>query len=107
MQAAVAPATAGPASAAARRVIHTVMWRARPDASPAQLTACVVAAKTLERIDGVLAANLNQSFTSDRSRGYTHLLVVEMRDRETLQRYAPHPLHVAARDDYFRIAFQT
>ncbi|KAI9339564.1 hypothetical protein DFJ73DRAFT_567218 [Zopfochytrium polystomum] len=94
-------------SSNARQVVHTVMWKARPTITPELTQSCIKAAKTLEEIEGVISSNLGESFTTDRSQGFTHQLVVVMKNRDVLAHYAPHPLHVAARDNFFRIAFQS
>lgn len=46
-----------------------------------------------ERVPGITAFSLGANY-SERSRGYTHALVVTLRDRAALAAYGPHPAHV-------------
>ncbi|KAI8908480.1 stress responsive A/B barrel domain-containing protein [Gorgonomyces haynaldii] len=55
----------------------------------------------LKSLDGVLEVDFGRTFT-DRHDGYTHLLIVALRDKKALQDYAVHPQHLQAIADYIK-----
>jgi hypothetical protein len=49
-------------------------------------------------IDGVRDVVFRASFTTDRNKGYTHVLRCYMDSADVLPFYAAHPLHVRVKD---------
>eukprot|EP00960_Hanusia_phi_P060107 764409-Hanusia_phi.AAC.2 len=47
------------------------------------------------KVPGIIAISFGPTFTTDRAQGFTHALVVDLKDKEALQAYGPHPEHVA------------
>lgn len=75
-------------------VNHVVLLKFNAGVPPERIDAHLRALATLrERVPGITALSVGANF-SERSRGYTHALVVTLRDRDALAAYAPHPAHV-------------
>mmetsp|Transcript_14151 Transcript_14151/g.16113 ORF Transcript_14151/g.16113 Transcript_14151/m.16113 type:complete len:107 (+) Transcript_14151:128-448(+) len=53
------------------------------------------ASKTLLEIPGVNSVQFGRTFTTERAKGYTHVLVVHFDNKESLPGYGPHPAHKA------------
>ena len=74
---------------------HLVILKFREDATLDQVNAFLTAAKALKgKVEGVVDLTVGQNFT-DRSKGYTHGVCVRFEDKAALERYLPHPEHVA------------
>ncbi|KAJ3032190.1 UNVERIFIED_CONTAM: hypothetical protein HDU68_000029 [Siphonaria sp. JEL0065] len=86
-------------------VIHTVTWTILPGVTKDQVAAARDALLTLTAIPGCTRVQFGETFTTDRSRGYTHQLVVELADKETLPLYAKHPMHVAVLTNHLKPIF--
>mmetsp|Transcript_15597 Transcript_15597/g.24253 ORF Transcript_15597/g.24253 Transcript_15597/m.24253 type:complete len:100 (-) Transcript_15597:153-452(-) len=54
------------------------------------------------KITGLVAVSFGPSFTTDRAKGYTHCLVVDVADRDALKVYLEHPDHVAVAQNDFK-----
>jgi hypothetical protein len=75
-------------------VNHVVLFRFNEGVPAGRVEAHLRALATLpDRVPGITAMSLGASF-SERSRGYTHALVVTLRDRAALAAYGPHPAHM-------------
>ncbi|KAL2915935.1 hypothetical protein HK105_204358 [Polyrhizophydium stewartii] len=77
-------------------VKHMVLFKFRADTPADQLKALSDAFHGLVRVPGVLSVDFGETFTTERSQGFTHVLVVDLVDRAALPVYAQHPLHVDA-----------
>lgn len=72
---------------------HIVLFRWKPEATPAQIDAGMDALRGLrERIPGMAALACGADF-SGRAQGYTHALVARFADRASFDSYGPHPAH--------------
>lgn len=76
--------------------VNHLVWFKFNDGVPAQRIADhLQALQTLPaQVPGILALNLGSNFTQ-RAEGFTHGLVVTLRDKQALAAYAVHPYHVA------------
>jgi hypothetical protein len=75
-------------------VNHVVLLKFNEGVAAGRIDQHLRALATLrDRVPGVTALSLGTNF-SERSRGYTHALVVTLRDRAALAAYGPHPAHV-------------
>ncbi|MBI2911345.1 MAG: Dabb family protein [Chloroflexi bacterium] len=74
------------------KVQHLVLFRVRPDATPAQIEAMLAGLRSLASLDGVEEMAVGANF-SERSGGFTHALSARFRDRAALAAYGPHPAH--------------
>ena len=70
---------------------HIVLLAFKEDTDAGAISALTAAVPGLEGIDGVLSSSLHPSVTSDRARGFTHVLTVDMTC--PLPHYSNHPLH--------------
>ncbi|KAJ3288944.1 hypothetical protein HDU79_004435 [Rhizoclosmatium sp. JEL0117] len=86
-------------------VIHTVTWTALPTATPEKLAAAKEALLTLTAIPGCKRVQFGETFTTERARGYTHQLVVELENKDTLASYGPHPMHQAVLQNHLKHLF--
>ncbi len=74
-------------------VDHIVLFKVRAGATPQQQEAMISALLSLaHRVPGIERIAAGANF-SDRSRGFTHGLVVRFTSREALDAYLPHPDH--------------
>lgn len=72
---------------------HLVLFAAREDISPEDLTDLVSSARALkDSVPGVLELTVGEDF-SGRGGGYTHGLFARFEDRDGLQGYLTHPEH--------------
>ena len=72
---------------------HIVLFRWKPEATPAQVRQVVEGLRALrENIPGILDLTCGENFSS-RARGFKHGLVVRLADRAALEAYGPHPAH--------------
>lgn len=78
---------------------HIVLFKLTPEATEADRRSIVSTAGELKSIEGVLNVTCGENF-SDRNQGYEIGLVVRFRDRESLERYLPHPAHRGWVDRY-------
>ena len=74
-------------------VEHIVLFKVKQGVSVEAITGMVEGLAGLKsRVPGILDLSLGTNF-SDRSKGFTHGLVVRFRDRAALDEYIPHPAH--------------
>jgi len=74
-------------------IAHIVLFKFKPTATPEQIEKALKdAPKLLSPIEGVLEIIGGENFTQ-RSKGYTHGLIVRFIDKGALEKYAPHPIH--------------
>ena len=72
---------------------HIVLFRWTDAATPeAKANVMTELRKLKGKIPGIVDLTCGENF-SDRSKGYTHGLVVRFTDRAALQAYGPHPEH--------------
>ena len=77
------------------QILHVVLFKWNEEASPHAIQAALEALRGLKnKVPGVLEITCGPNF-SDRSKGWTHGLVVRFADREALEGYIPHPDHQA------------
>jgi len=75
---------------------HIVLMKFKADTTVEALekaTANLLALKG--KVPGVQEISFGPTFTTDRSNGYTHALVVDLDDKASLETYGPHPEHQA------------
>jgi hypothetical protein len=77
---------------------HILLLQPRADATPDEIEACRVAlAGLVGRISGLVSFNWGENFApAQRREGFTHGFSMDFVDRESLDRYDPHPDHRAA-----------
>eukprot|EP00842_Homolaphlyctis_polyrhiza_P002123 jgi/Hompol1/2911/HPOL_003063-RA len=75
-------------------VKHIVLFKVRKDVEPAAVTALSHKLHGLKAIEGVQSISFGETFTTERNQGFTHALVVDMQDKETLDRYSKDAGHV-------------
>lgn len=81
---------------------HIVLFRWKLSATPEQIQQAMTALKNLKpKINGILDLSCGENF-SDRSKGFTHGLVVRLKDRQTLNAYFPHPEHQVVVELYIK-----
>lgn len=79
---------------------HVVLFKLTDDATADVKAEIIRTAGVLkDEVDGVLDVTIGENF-SDRNQGYDIGLVVRFRDRESLERYLPHPAHRGWVDRY-------
>lgn len=77
-------------------VTHVVLFRLLPGVSAVAVTSARATALGMQgKIDGVERVEFGETFSTDRSRGFTHMLVVRLSSRAALEGYGPHPAHQA------------
>lgn len=75
------------------QVVHIVLFQWKADASAEAVAAAISELKALkDKIPGILELTCGENFT-DRSKGFTHGLVVRFVDRAALEIYGPHEAH--------------
>ncbi len=75
-------------------VQHLVLLKFNDGVTPARIATHLAALASLrDRVPGVTGLSIGANF-SERSRGYTHALVVTLADRAALAAYGPHPAHM-------------
>jgi hypothetical protein len=72
-------------------VKHYVLFAFKPDAPIQEITQAIY---ELDKIQGVSQLAFGKTFT-DRHKGYTHVLSLDVPTKADLQEYSDHPLHVA------------
>jgi hypothetical protein len=76
-------------------VVHIVWIKFDPGVGAERIEEHIAALKTLQdTVPGISRSSVGTNFT-DRAEGYTHGVVVELRDKAALEVYATHPGHVA------------
>jgi len=78
-------------------VQHIIAIKFKPDVTEEQIIALGQGLKTLTQIDGVLSVECGKDFTQRAD--FNYVMVVIMRDRDTLERYGPHPVHIRVKDE--------
>lgn len=73
-------------------VDHIVLFRWQPGTAPEQINHLLNAILRFDEIPGVEEVSVGANF-SDRAQGYTHGIVVRLKDRESLDQLIPHPAH--------------
>ena len=74
-------------------VEHIVLFKVKEGTPIDAVTAMTDGLGELKnRVPGILDLSVGTNF-SDRSKGFTHGLVVRFRDRASLNEYIPHPAH--------------
>ncbi|MBD2312967.1 Dabb family protein [Desertifilum sp. FACHB-1129] len=74
---------------------HIVLFKWQPDTSPEAIATIIEALKSLQdKIPGIVDLSCGENFC-ERSKGFTHGLVVRFVDRAALENYGPHPEHQA------------
>ncbi|KAI8610489.1 stress responsive A/B barrel domain-containing protein [Chytriomyces sp. MP71] len=87
-------------------LVHTVTLVALDSTTEDELRAASDALMALAAsIAAVKSVRFGATFTTDRARGYTHQLVVELETKDDLAVYATHPAHVAVINDHLKGAF--
>ena len=72
---------------------HIVLFKVKAGTSPEAVAAMMNGLKALQStVPGVVGLSVGANF-SDRSKGFTHGLVVRFRDKAALDGYIPHPAH--------------
>ena len=71
--------------------INIVLLKIKSDTSSIIIQQLISGLKSLTKIDGVLNVSVGPTFTLDRNRGYTHALIVDLRDKSILPLYAQDP----------------
>jgi hypothetical protein len=75
---------------------HIVLFKVAPTVPRGQADAMIRRLTGLkDRVPGIVSAHGGTNLT-DRSQGYTHVLVVRFADRAALDAYLPHAEHQAA-----------
>ena len=74
-------------------VEHIVLFRWADEASQDAIASAVTELRGLKgKIEGIVDLSCGENF-SDRSKGFTHGLVVRFTNRAALEAYGPHPEH--------------
>jgi hypothetical protein len=77
-------------------VNHMVWMKFKPGVSAATIASILDGLKALEKqVPGIVSLTLGSNFT-DRAQGYTHGMMVILKDKEALPAYQAHPAHAAA-----------
>jgi hypothetical protein len=72
---------------------HIVLFKVKVGTSPESVAAMVAGLRGLRSVvPGIVDLSVGANF-SDRSKGFTHGLVVRFQDRAALDGYIPHPAH--------------
>lgn len=87
-------------------VYHLVVFKFRANITAEETAQFIAGIGSLKQIDGVISAQCGEISTSlypsynDRTKGYTHSLVVVLKDSASLQRYDSSPFHEKIKQDY-------
>ncbi|MBI2195380.1 MAG: Dabb family protein [Planctomycetes bacterium] len=74
-------------------VEHLVLLKLKAGTPDSKAKAMLDAVRALKgRIDGIVELTAGPNY-SDRSKGFTHGIMVRFRDPQALARYLPHPIH--------------
>lgn len=85
-------------------VFHIVMIKWKPGTSDERIAERMRALGALkDQIPGIISVHTGVNF-SDRAKGYTHAGIVQLKDREALANYGPHPAHRALGEPFREIA---
>jgi len=85
-------------------VFHVVMIKWKPGISDERIAERMRALEALkDQIPGIISVNTGVNF-SDRGKGYTHAGIVQLKDRQALANYGPHPAHRALGEPFREIA---
>ena len=77
-------------------VNHMVWIKFKPDVSVATIASILAGLKALEtEVPGIKSLTMGSNFT-DRAQGYTHGMMVILKDKDALPAYQTHPAHAAA-----------
>lgn len=72
---------------------HIVILKFHPSTTVEQIDQAIARARTLNKeIDGILDIKAGHNF-SERNQGYSMGLTVTFTDKESLEKYGPHPKH--------------
>ena len=72
---------------------HIVLFKVKANTPPQSIAAMTDGLKGLKAsVPGIVDLSVGANF-SDRSKGFTHGLVVRFQDRAALDGYIPHPAH--------------
>lgn len=75
------------------QIMHIVLFRWTEEATPDAIRRAIQELRELKtKVPGILEISCGENF-SDRSKGFTHGLVVRFTDRAALDQYGPHPEH--------------
>lgn len=81
---------------------HIVLFKVSAEATRAQAERMLKEVLALKNvIPGIMSASAGINF-SERSKGYTHGLVMRFRDRAALDAYLPHPAHQAVIKEFIQ-----
>jgi hypothetical protein len=76
-----------------KQVVHIVLFQWKADASSDAIDLAMEGLRALKpKIPGIVDLTCGPNFT-DRSKGFTHGLVVRFTGRAALETYGPHPEH--------------
>ncbi|KAI9008170.1 hypothetical protein BC832DRAFT_591402 [Gaertneriomyces semiglobifer] len=73
-------------------VTHIVLFKVKSDTNVKHFEEQV---QSLTKVPGVQKLSFGQTFKTQRSKGYTHALVVELADKAALETYATDEHHVS------------
>ncbi|KAI9094712.1 stress responsive A/B barrel domain-containing protein [Phlyctochytrium arcticum] len=80
------------------RILHKrsgiVLFKAKTSLTPDKLAEFVAKCRSLTKVPGVNQLNFGPTFKTERAKGYTHALVVQLADKTALGTYAADPYHV-------------
>ncbi|KNC98485.1 uncharacterized protein SPPG_06185 [Spizellomyces punctatus DAOM BR117] len=85
-------------------VTHIVLFKVKPDIPPQQLAEFDTQVRSLKQVPGVQKLSFGPTFKTDRARGYTHALVVELPNQQALNDYAANEHHVTVIKNHIRPA---
>jgi hypothetical protein len=72
-----------------------VLWAFKDGVSHAERDAIVAAVRGLgSRVPSLRSIEIGENVSPERARGYTHVLVETFDDRDGLEAYQSHPVHV-------------
>lgn len=75
---------------------HIVLMKFKADTPAEALESAAANLLALKgKVPGIQDITFGPTFTTDRSNGYTHALVVDLDDKAALEGYGPHPEHQA------------
>src|SRR5262245_27332589 len=77
-------------------VIHLLLLKARPEATPQQIQAAFDALTELQqKIPGILDVQMHTSLKADKQSNFTNLVIFTFENEERFAAYGPHPAHQA------------
>lgn len=87
---------------------HIVIFKFRSNISAEETAQFVAGVESLKQIDGVLTTQCGELSKTlypnynDRTKGYTHSLLVLLKDADALEKYDSHPFHEEVRQNCIR-----